>query len=96
MPTRAAFIAALVVAFVVLSMLADRTATQQVADGTVAAVYSGDWMLVTSPGMRLPVALHSKTVYEGDPAAIKPGTRVTVWYRGVGERRPVADRVRVQ
>jgi hypothetical protein len=36
MPTRAAFIASLVVAFVVLSVLADRSAsTQGVATGTV-------------------------------------------------------------
>ena len=96
MPTRAAFIALLVVAFVVLSMLADRSAsTQRVATGTVAEVHAGDWMLVTDPGMRLPVAFREKTIYEGDPAAIRPGARVTVWYRGVGERRPVAYKVRL-
>jgi hypothetical protein len=33
--------------------------------------------------------------YHGDPAAIWPGVRVTVHYRSVGERRPVADRVRI-
>lgn len=50
--------------------------------------------------MRL--ALRETTAYEGqgshhalDPAAIKPGVRVRVWYRGVGERHPVADKVRV-
>jgi hypothetical protein len=36
-----------------------------------------------------------ETVYDGDPADIKGGVRVTVWYRSVGERRPVADIVRV-
>lgn len=35
------------------------------------------------------------TVYEGDRAAIKPGARVTVWYKSVGERHPVASKVRV-
>jgi invasion protein IalB len=95
MPTRAAFIALLVVAFVVLSVLADRSAsTQRVTTGTVAEMH-GDWMLVTNTGSRVPVAFREKTVYEGDSAAIKPGVRVTVWYRGMGERRPVASKVRV-
>ena len=88
------FIALLVVAFVVLSVLADRTSIQQVATGTVAEVHAGEWMLVTNQGMRLPVTLR-ETTYEGNPAAIKPGIRVTVWYRGVAERRPVADKVRM-
>jgi hypothetical protein len=35
------------------------------------------------------------TLYEGDVATIRSGVRVTVWYRNVGERSPVADRVRV-
>ena len=35
------------------------------------------------------------TAYEGSPAAIQTGARVTVWYRSVGERRFVADKVRV-
>ena len=95
MPTRAAFIALLVVAFVVLSVLADRSAsTQRVTTGTVAEIH-GDWMLVTNTGSRVPVAFRNKTVYMGDPAGIRPGARVTVWYRSVGERRPVAYKVRV-
>jgi hypothetical protein len=52
-------------------------------------------MLVANQGMRLPVALRETTAYEGDPAAIKPGIRVTVWYRSVGERRLLADKVRM-
>jgi hypothetical protein len=36
-----------------------------------------------------------ETLYERDPRGIKPGIRVTVWYRSVGERRPVADKVSV-
>lgn len=36
------------------------------------------------------------TVYEGDIDTIKSGDRVTIWYRNVSERRPVADKVRVQ
>jgi hypothetical protein len=36
-----------------------------------------------------------ETVYEGDAGVMKPGVRVTVWYKSVGERRPVVDKVRV-
>jgi hypothetical protein len=90
------FIALLTVGFVVLWVLAERgTSTQSVASGTVAEVHAGDWILVTHPGMRLPVTLRETTTYEGNPADLKPGIRVTVWYRGVAERRPVADRVRL-
>ena len=35
------------------------------------------------------------TVYEGDANTIKVGTRVTVWYRNVSERRLVVEKVRV-
>jgi hypothetical protein len=34
-------------------------------------------------------------VFEGDAHAIQSGVRVAVWYRNVGERRMVVDRVRV-
>lgn len=80
----------------VLSVLADRGgSTQRVASGTVAELHTGEWMVVANEGMRLPVALVAATVYDGTPAALKPGTRVTVWYRRVAERRPVADKVRM-
>ena len=87
------FIALLFAAVVVLSVCRQGTSTQLVATGTVAEIHHGEWMMVVDPGMRLPVALVGKTTYEGDRFAIKPGTRVTVWYRGVAERRPVADKV---
>jgi hypothetical protein len=91
-----AFLTTLVVAFVVVSAMADRGASaQRVATGTVAEVHIGNWMLVANGHMRLPVAFGATTAYEGNPAVIKTGIRVTVWYRGVGERRLVADRVRV-
>ena len=96
MPTLSAFGASLVVAFVVLSVLADNGAsTQRIATGTITEVHAGEWMLVANERMRLPVALGEKTAYEGNPAAIKTGIRVTVWYRSVAERRPVADMVRI-
>ena len=40
--------------------------------------------------MRLPVRLSKTTTYEGNSAGLTPGTRVTVWYRSVAERRLVA------
>ena len=86
---------ALIVAFVVLSVLADSGASKQrIAAGTVAEAHPGEWMLVANESMRLPVALGETAAYEGNPAAIKPGRRVTVWYGGVAERRP-ADKVRL-
>ena len=92
MRTLSAFVASLIVGFVVLSILADGGgSTQRVATGTIADVHAGEWMLVLNERMRLPVALGETTTYEGNPAAIKTGIRVTVWYRSVAERRPVAD-----
>ncbi|MGH9384856.1 MAG: hypothetical protein ACRD2N_11275 [Vicinamibacterales bacterium] len=86
-----------------LSALADRgVATQRVVTGTVAEIHAGEWMLITNEAMRVPVALGRTTAIERqghyaalDPEIIKPGARVTVWYRSVAERRPVADKVRV-
>jgi len=96
MPRLSAFIASLVVAFVVLSVLADSgVSTQRIDTGVVAEVHAGEWMLVANEGMRLPVALSEMTAYEGDPDAIESGIGVTVWYRHVAERRPVADKVRI-
>ena len=90
--------ASLAVAFVVVSVLADGGATPRVVTGTVTKFEAGEWMSVanqrTDP-IGFPIALRDTTAYEGSPAAIKPGARVTVWYRSVGERRFVADKVRV-
>ena len=91
-----AFIASLIVAFVVLSVLADRgRSIQRIATGSVAEVYAGEWLSVASEGTRLQVRLTGTTSYEDDVSDIRPGARVTVWYRFVGERRPVADKVRL-
>ena len=89
-----AFVLSVAVAFVMLSALADKPAMQHVATATVAEVHE-DWILVANQHTRFPVALGEATAYEGDPVAIKPGVRVTVWYRSVAERRFVADRVSV-
>jgi hypothetical protein len=93
-----AVLAALLGAFVVLSLLADRgAATQRVITGTVIEWQVAESISVANEqtdagGVRLALR---ETVYEGDAGAIKPGVRVTIWYRSVGERRPVADKVRV-
>ena len=92
-----AFIASLIVAFVVLSVLADRgRSIQGIATGNVVEVSPVEGLLVAGEGMRLRVRLTETTSYEGDVSGIKSGARVTVWYRMVGERRPVADKVRMQ
>jgi hypothetical protein len=92
------FMASLVVTLVVLSWLADSAATQHIVTGTVAEVEAGEWMSVandTTDPVGVRIALRQTTAYKGSPAAIKPGVLVSVWYRSVGERRPVADKVHV-
>jgi hypothetical protein len=96
-PTRA-FVASLLIAFVVLSALADRHAPQRIVTGTIRQSEAGEWLSVAvyerdPTGFQL--ALRETTAYERSPAAVKPGARVTIWYRSVGERRFVADKVRV-
>ena len=46
--------------------------------------------------MGVQIAVRETTAFDDDPALVKPGIRVTVWYRTVAERRPLADRVRVR
>jgi hypothetical protein len=98
MRTRRAFLATLFVAFVVLSLLADRGAAgQRVMTGTVVEWQVAELIAVANEGTPrggVRIALRD-TAYERDARAIKPGIRVTVWYRSVGERRPVADKVSV-
>ena len=97
MRTWRVFMASLIVAFVMLSAHADRGATQLVVTGTVAEFHAGEWISVARSGFdpMFRIALGETTTYDGSPAAIKPGVRVTVSYRGVGERLPKADNVRV-
>ena len=78
-----------------LSALADRRAPQRIVSGTIREFVAGEWLSVAAYTTDLPITLRETTAYEGRPAAIKPGARVTVWYRSVGERRFVADKVRV-
>ena len=97
--TISALIASLVVALVVASALADRDRAQGVVTGTVGQYAAGEWISVaneTTDPMGFQIALRAKTAFKGDPDLIKPGTRVTVWYRSAAERRPLADKVRVR
>ena len=87
----------MVFTFVVFSVLADKRAAQRSVTGTVDEFEAGEWLRLASEGSAsgFRIALRETTAYEGSPAAIKRGVRVTISYRSVGERRPVADKVRV-
>ena len=89
-----------------LSMLIDNgAASQRVLTGTVTQFRQGHTISVmndsTDPG-GVQIGLRN-TTFSDDRAGnaadtgvtIKTGVRVTVWYRSVGEHRPVADKVRV-
>jgi hypothetical protein len=98
MRTQSVFMALLVVAFVVVSTLPDRRSVPSVITGTVGAYVAGEWIAIsneTTDPRGVHVTVRDTTAFEGDPALIKPGIRVTVWYRSAGERRPLADKVRV-
>ena len=87
--------ASLVIAFVVLLALADRHAPQHILSGTIREFEAGEWLSVATQSnpKGFQIALRETTGYEGSP--VKPGVRVTIWYRSVGERRFVAAKVRV-
>jgi hypothetical protein len=90
--------AMLLVAFVVISSLADRGANRErVITGTVVEWRADQSIKVVnqaSDPRGFQIALRN-TIYDGDPAAIRPGVRVTVWFKLVGERAPLAARVQV-
>jgi hypothetical protein len=91
------FIVSLVVAFVALSALASRGAPQRSTTGTIVQFETGEWIAIaneqTDP-KGFQIALRETTAYDGNTAALQTGVRVTVWWKSVGERRFVADRVR--
>ena len=98
MRTITAFVASLVVALAVAAALTDSGREQHTVTGTVGEYHAGDWISVgneTTDPKGVQIALRKTTAFEGDPALIKPGIRVTVWYRRAAERWPFADTVRV-
>jgi hypothetical protein len=92
--TRHVFVVALVVSFLALSLVSEKRA--RTFTGNVLAWRAGEYIEV-SPAPTDPrgfqIGLRRNTIFEGDTAAIRPGVPVTVWYRNVGERRLMADRV---
>jgi hypothetical protein len=71
---------------------------QGVVTGTVKEYVAGEWISVvneTTDPTGFTIALRETTAFDGDVALIKPGLRVTVSYRHVAERRPLADAIRV-
>ena len=105
---RPASIITFVVAFLALSVVADKSAMfvglslpskdrPRSVTGTVTEWHAGEAIAVGSDQnpKGFAMALRHNTVYEGDISTIKPGVRVTVWYRNVSERRPVVEKVRV-
>jgi hypothetical protein len=72
--------------------------TQGTLTGTVTEFHAGEWLsvaTVTTDTRGFRINLRKTTAYEGSAAAMKPGVRVTIWYRNIGERYLVSDRVRV-
>jgi hypothetical protein len=105
---RRAFILALGVAFVCLSLVADkgpmfvglslRPDRPRSVTGTVTRWRPGEAIAVANVDSGLhgfEMSLRRNTVYEGEPHTIRSGTRVIVWYRNLGERRLVVEKVRV-
>ena len=98
MGKRCVYGVSLVVAFLVLSGLADRGAAQRIATGSIREIEPGRSIVLSrfdSDVAGLSITFRSTTVFEGSPDRLKPGVRVSVWYRLVSGRRPVADKVRV-
>jgi hypothetical protein len=111
MRIRRTFLGSLILAVLMLSAVADRIGldglvtlwgvldgnTRGTLTGTVTEFHAGEWLSVATvatdtTGFRINLRA---TTYEGSAAALKPGARVTIWYRNVGERYLVSDRVRV-
>ena len=94
-----AFTAALVIAVLVAWVFVDRSSDQSVITGTVVEYVAGEKIAVaneTTDATGAQIAVREKTAFDGSPALITPGMGVTVWYRNAAERRPLADRVRVE
>ena len=71
--------------------------TRRSVTGTVTEWQAGEAIAVGSAQnpRGFAVSLRHNTVYQGDISTIKPGVRVTIWYRNVSERRLVVEKLRV-
>jgi hypothetical protein len=89
-------VTAIVVAFVGLSLVTDRSSREQrTFSGNILRWRVGEYITVSQASTDLrgfTIGLHRNTVIDGN---LESGARVTVWYRNVAERRLMADRVRV-
>ena len=101
--TTARVMAALVVA-IVLSVVVDHAVEMpHSVTGTLVEFHAGEFLAIVNDQFEPhAMALRERTTYESershgvvDPTIIEPGMQATVWYRNVGERRMVVDRVRV-
>jgi hypothetical protein len=74
-----------------------------VITGMILEFHAGNWLSISSEQVEpFPMALGGATKYEDhkshpltELSSIRSGMRATVWYRNVGERRLVVDKVRV-
>ena len=79
--------------FMIASAVAERRAPQRELTGTIAAWRPGEFITLARDAGAITLTLRD-TVYDNGPV-IQPGARVRVLYRSVGERRFIADHVRV-
>jgi hypothetical protein len=100
--TTARVVAALVVG-VILSVVVDSAVEKpHPVTGTLVEFHAGEFLAIVNDQFEPhPMTLSERTTYESershvvDPMTIEPGMHATVWYRNVGERRLVVDKVRV-
>jgi hypothetical protein len=94
---RLAFVATLLVLWVVLSRLANPGAPEQILAGKAIEYEHGQWIGIanerTDPG-GVRIRLREATIFDGQKQ-IERGAPVIVWYRSLADRHPIADRVRV-
>ena len=90
--------ALVIIVLVALPLVLDQPRSEQhVFSGTVREWKPGESITVASEQTDpagFTARLH-KTRYEGSADRIVTGSSVTIWYRIVGESRPVVDKVRI-
>ena len=99
---RIGFVIALIGAVMLFSQLAQRSAPVRTVWGTVDEFRLNELIVVKADPpfdpRGFPFSLSATTKFEGfsnnAAPAIAPGARVQIIYRSLGERQPIADRVR--